>query len=353
VAVDDLVRNPGAWLSMERDTGIVISSRVRLARNVKGALFPGWAGEEESVRLYRDVLKALQRVSSVVDPVFLDMAGLDPVDREVLKERHLISHEFAEKGAGSGLVVSGDEDIAIMINEEDHIRLQSISPGMNLPGVWEKINTVDSELEDYLEYAFSPRLGYLTACPSNVGTGLRTSAMMHLCGLKLMNEIEPVIRGLDKIGFTVRGLQGEGTEAYGNMFQVSNQITMGEKEEAIIERLVEVVRQVTRYEQNARTRLMEGKKTFVLDQIGRAFGVLLHAQALSSREAVDLLSGLRLGVEFGIVRNLTVTGVNEIMLLTQPGHLQKMAKKALDPEERDEVRASIVREKLKNTAISV
>lgn len=351
MVIDDLVKSPGSWLSMAQDTGIVISSRVRLARNVKDVAFPGWAGEDECIRLCSDLLRIFEKVPSVIDPMFLDMGSLKPVDKEVLKERHLISNELAEKGAGSGLLVAKDERIAVMINEEDHIRLQAISPGMNLPAVWKMVNSVDSELENHIVYAFSPRFGYLTACPSNVGTGLRASVMMHLSGLSLMNEIKPVINGLNKIGLAVRGLLGEGTEAYGNMFQISNQATLGESEDAIIGRLVQVVNEVVRHEQNARARLMEGKKTYMLDQIGRAFGVLLHARVLPSKEAVDLLSGLRLGVEFSVVKNLSVAHINEIMLLTQPGHLQKIAGKNLGPEERDQVRARIVREKLKNVKL--
>lgn len=344
--VDDLVTRPGSWLSMEQDTGIVISSRVRLARNVFGSPFPGWAREKESTRMYARIRSALEQLESIKDPLMFDIAGLDPVDRDVLRERHLISNEFANKGAGSALMVAENEHIAIMINEEDHLRLQAISPGRNLDAIWKRINDVDSELEKYLQYAFSRTLGYLSACPTNVGTGLRASVMMHLSGLRLMDEIGQVIKGLEKMGFAVRGLLGEGSEAYGNMFQISNQSTLGEREEDIISQLNEISDELVRHEQNARMRLMEGRRSYVLDQIGRAFGVLVNAHILPSREAVDLLSGIRLGVEMGLVKNLTIAQLNEILLLTQPGHLQKMEKKTLGPGERDHVRARIVRNKL-------
>jgi protein arginine kinase len=239
-----------------------------------------------------------------------------------------------------------------MINEEDHLRLQAISPGMNLPAVWDRVNALDTELESRLEYAFSPQLGYLTACPSNVGTGLRASVMMHLSGLRLTNEIQAVVKGLGKLGIAVRGLLGEGTEAHGNMFQVSNQGTLGEAEDAIIEGLIEVVAELTQHEQNARARLMEGRRTYVLDQIGRAYGVLSHARVLSSQEAIDMLSALRLGLELKLIDGLSISGLNEIMLLTQPGHLQKMAGHPLGPEERDELRASTVKRELGNVAIA-
>lgn len=349
--IDEMVRRPGSWLSTRDDTGIVISSRVRLARNLKGARFPGWAGEQECVELCARLRHVFSNLTSIADPICFDMEKLAPVDKDVLKERHLISNELAAKGAGSALIVARDEHVALMINEEDHLRLQAIKPGLDLKAVWEQIDGVDSELEKELDYAYSRRLGYLTACPSNVGTGLRASVMMHLSGLRLLNEIEPLIRGLEKIGFAVRGLLGEGTEANGNMFQVSNQSTLGENERTIIDGLTEIVMEVARHEQNARERLMESRKTYVLDQIGRAFGILTHARVLSSDEAIDLLSGLRLGVELDMLENLTVVGINAIMLLTQPGHLQKMSGKALGPRERDEARAEIVCNKLKDVII--
>lgn len=352
MVLDDLVRNPGSWLSMRRGTGIIISSRMRLARNVRGVPFPGWASEEQAVALCGRLRGIVEGLQSVSNPLFLDMSQVSATDREVLKERHLISNELAEQGNGSGLIVSEDERVAVMINEEDHLRLQAIVPGMNLTSVWSKVDAVDSELEDHLEYAFSPRLGYLTACPTNVGTGLRASVMMHLSGLRLLDELGPVIKGLERLGFAVRGLLGEGTEAFGNMFQVSNQVTLGEAEETIIDDLAKVVAEVADHEQNARARLMEGRRDFLLDQIGRAFGILLHARVLDSQEAVDLLSGLRLGVEFGVVRQLSVARINELMLMIQPGHLQKTAGQPLDADARDALRAEIVRKRLKGVTVS-
>lgn len=350
--IDDFVSRPGSWLSVERDAGIVVSSRVRLARNLKGAPFPKWASKDECARLCNKLRKAFEEMPIASEALFLDIDDMSEVDREILKERHLISREFAENGAGRGLIVAKDERIAIMINEEDHIRLQGIWSGMNLPAVWRKVDAADTELERFLDYAFSHQLGYLTACPSNVGTGLRASVMMHLPGLKLLNEIGPVVKGLDKIGLAVRGLLGEGTEAYGNMFQISNQRTMGETEQAIIDHLIQIISELIDHEQNARARLMEKKKNFVFDQVGRAFGILTHAMALPSQEAVDLLSALRLGVELELVKGLTVGQINEIMLLTQPGHLQKLAGSILGHEERDEMRAGIVRCKLMDVSIS-
>lgn len=351
MVVDALVKRPGSWLSMHQDTGVIISSRVRLARNLNGRLFPAWADADERTRICHDILEAFRHVEALPKPLFLDMGTIDSVDKEILKERHLISSELAVRGAGSGLLVSADEHVAVMINEEDHLRIQSIRPGMLLPEVWAAVDRIDSELEEHVEYAFSHRLGYLTACPSNLGTGLRASVMMHLSGLRLTNEMDPVINGLERIGVTVRGLLGEGTEAYGNMFQISNRTTIGESEDKIITRLTEVVEEVAAHERNARERLMEDRRAVILDQVGRAVGIALNARIISSNEAVELLSALRLGVDFGLVKETSVTRLNEIMLLTQPGHLQKISNRELPPEERDELRAQLIREKLKNIAI--
>ena len=353
VFVDELVKNPGSWLSMRKDTGIAISSRVRLARNISGGAFPGWAGEEERVRLCVQLQKALNDLTAITTPTFLDMGSLAEMDKEILRERHLISTEMVERGRGSGVAISDDEGIAIMINEEDHLRLQAIAPGMQLVETWERINSVDSELEQSLDYAFADQLGYLTACPSNVGTGLRASVMLHLAGLRMLNEVEPVINGLERLGVTGRGLLGGGTEAHGNMFQVSNQQTLGASEDAIIQNLISTVNEVIQHEQNARWRIIEKREAHLTDMISRARGILLNCRILSSHEAVDLLSALRLGVEMEIVGNLRVARINEIMLLTQPAHLQKIAGRVLNPEERDELRAGMVREKLDGANILV
>ena len=348
MTLEELIKKPGAWLAAPRPTEICISSRVRLARNLKDERFPGWTDEEGRVRVARRLRDALQAAPSMRNAAYLDMGVLSPADKEILNERHLISHELAERGKGSGLVVSADERIAVMVNEEDHLRLQCILPGLDAEAAWRRIDAVDSELEEAVDYAFSPRLGYITACPTNLGTGLRASVMMHLSGLKLMDEVDPVINGLEKIGLTVRGLTGEGTEAHGNMFQISNQMTIGETEESIVKRLCHAAEQVERHERHARLRLLEGKRMYLLDQVGRALGLLLHARVLPSREAIELLSGVRLGVELGLVQNVEAARIHELILLTQPGHLQKISGEELTPEERDELRARVISERLKN-----
>ncbi len=350
---DDFINRPGVWLSTDEDTGIVISSRVRLARNLKNSPFPDWAKESEAVKVYDRVRHAIANSDSMKDPLYFEIASMEAVDREVLRERRLISNEFVDKGVGSALAVSKNEHVAIMINEEDHLRLTAISPGRNLYSTWKLIDDIDSEMEKYVDYAFSRELGYLSACPTNVGTGLRVSVMMHLSGLRLLDEIGQVVRGLEKTGFTVRGLLGEGSEAYGNMFQISNQSTLGESEETIIASMIAITDELVMHEQNARMRLLESREMFLYDQIGRAFGILSNARVLTSSEAVDMLSGLRLGVEMGVVNGLSVSQINELLLTIQPGHLQKIEGKVLDPEERDMVRAKIVSEKLINVSIAI
>lgn len=344
--VDDLLQQPGAWLDVERDHGPVISSRIRLARNLRRAAFPGWAGEQECERIWNEVAPLLTRLPSLAPAAALAMGELDEMERQILLERHLVSREQSSKGRGSGVVFRRDETLSAMVNEEDHLRIQGMRPGLDLPRLWAEVDRLDSEIEERLDYAFSARLGYLTACPTNVGTGLRASVMLHLPGLVLMNEINPLMKGLGKIGLAVRGLMGEGTEASGNMFQVSNQMTLGESETQIIHTIEQIVQELLEHEQNARARLMERRESMVRDHAGRAYGILCHAHILTSKEALDLLSGLRLGVDVGILPGVERRVVDELMLLTQPGHLQKLEQKALKPKERDRFRARLVRERL-------
>jgi len=351
MTLDDLVGRPGAWLAAATGPQVVVSSRIRLARNLAGLAFPGWAGPEECVRI-QDSLWTVLGKARILQPSFrVDLAATSPVDRDFLRERHLISNELAQKTQGSSLVMREDERLSVMVNEEDHLRLQAMSPGFHLGELWTAIDELDSTLEGSLSYAFSGRLGYLTACPTNVGTGLRASVMAHLPGLRLINEIEPVVKGLVKIGLAVRGLQGEGTEAFGNMFQISNQTTLGESEQVIIERLEQIVNEVETHEKNARARLMEQRESRVRDFVGRAFGVLSNACVLASNESLELLSALRLGVELGRVKGMEVGDVNRLVVETQPGHLQKAVGRGLSPDERDEARAVAVRKAIRRASI--
>jgi protein arginine kinase len=326
---------------------IVMSSRVRLARNIKGAAFPGWAKKPERVRVLELIRPAIESLPEMKDAFGETMDSLSTLDKQILVERHLISREHAAKSAGSGLVLNRDETLCFMINEEDHLRMQALRPGLQLRQAWTAIDQADSALEKKLEYAFNPELGYLTACPTNIGTGIRVSAMLHLPGLVLAEQINPIIQSVNKLGLAVRGLYGEGTEALGNVFQVSNQMTLGESEGAIVERLEKVLAQIIEHEENARASLLEKKPKMVYNHIGRAYGILANAHSISSKETMNLLSLMRLGVDVGLFPGVDRALVDELFILTQPAHLQKQHSEKLSAEERDLLRADMVRERLK------
>jgi len=325
---------------------IVLSSRVRLARNVRGLPFPGWAKKADRVKVLELIRPAVESLPQLKDAFSRSLDQITSLDKHVLVERHLISREHAAKSAGSGVVLARDESLCVMINEEDHLRMQSLRPGLQLREAWKAIDQIDSALEKKLEYAFSPELGYLTACPTNLGTGIRVSAMLHLPGLVLAEQINQIIQAVNKLGLAVRGLYGEGTEALGNVFQVSNQMTLGETELDILEKLNKVVTQIIEHEENARKKLMERKPRAVYNQIGRAYGTLAHAYSISSKETMNLLSMLRLGVDLGMFPGVDRAQLDELIILTQPGHLQHMRRRKLNVEERDIVRADMLRERL-------
>lgn len=348
MTLDDMVRRHGGWLEAGIDEDPVISSRIRLARNIEEYCFPDWASEEEKQAIWKRCDEIFQTTKTAF--IRWGMDETEDLDKEILFERHLISQELAVKNDGCGVFVSPDECLSIMVNEEDHIRIQSLQPGLNLMAAWRAADKIDDELEAELTYAFSPKLGYLTSCPSNVGTGMRASVMLHLPGLVLMEEMEPVINGISKIGLAVRGMWGEGTEAAGNMFQISNQITLGRREDEIIAHLEQIVLELVEHEQNARDRLMEEKSLVMEDHVARAFGVLSNARLISSIEALNLLSTLRLGLDLGMVDQISRRDLDTLFISIQPAHLQKLEDKDLDPEERDIVRAEMLREYMENAA---
>jgi protein arginine kinase len=258
----------------------------------------------------------------------------------------LISREHAAKNVGSGLAINDRETISVMVNEEDHLRMQAIKSGLQLKNVFKLIDKVDTELEEQLDFAFSPRLGYLTACPTNVGTGMRASAMVHLPAMVLSDQINQVVQAVNKLGLAVRGLYGEGTEALGNVFQVSNQTTLGERESEVIDRLNKVILQIVEHEENARSTLLEKKPRVVYDQVGRAYGILTNAHTVSSKEALNLLSLLRMGVDVEMFPAATRGTVDELFIHSQPAHVQKTAERKLTAEERDVFRADVIRQRL-------
>jgi protein arginine kinase len=329
---------------------IVMSSRVRLARNIRGLAFPGWAKKAERVKALEIMRPAVEKLPQLTGAYSETMDNLPPLEKQILVERHLISREHAAKGAGSGLVLNKEESLCVMINEEDHLRMQALRPGLQLKQAWMAIDQVDSDLEKKLDYAFNTDLGYLTACPTNLGTGIRVSAMLHLPGLVLAEQINQIIQSVNKLGLAVRGLYGEGTEALGNVFQVSNQMTLGEAETDIVERLNKVLLQIIEHEENARATLLEKKPKMVYNHIGRAYGILANAHSISSKETMNLLSLMRLGVDLEEFPSSDRVLIDELFIVTQPAHLQKQFTEKLGAEERDLLRSDMLRERLRQVS---
>lgn len=329
---------------------IVMSSRVRLARNLKSGAFPGWAKKPERIRVLELIRPAVENLPEMKDSFSEAMDNLSALDKQILVERHLISREHAARTAGSGLVLNREESLCVMINEEDHLRMQALRPGLQLKQAWQAIDHVDSELERKLDYAFSPDLGYLTACPTNLGTGIRVSAMLHLPGLVLAEQINPIIQSVSRLGLAVRGLYGEGTEALGNLFQVSNQQTLGESEMTIVERLDKVLSQIIEHEENARGTLLEKKPKMIYNHIGRAYGILANAHSITSKETMNLLSLMHLGMDMGLFPGVDRSLVDELFIMTQPAHLQKQHSEKLSAEERDLLRADMLRDRLRSVS---
>jgi protein arginine kinase len=342
-----LVKHPADWMTGgQGEHGAVLTSRIRLARNLRRHPFPGWARREQRAEALDFMRPAIEAMPVMKDAFSQELCDLTAVQKQVMVERHLISREHAARGDGSAAVIERRQSFSIMLNEEDHLRMQAIRPGLQLTAAFCALSELDSSLEDQLEFAFDPALGYLTACPTNLGTGLRASAMLHLPALVLSDQIGQVLQAVNKIGLAVRGLYGEGTESLGNLYQISNQSTLGESEETIIRRLERVITQVATHERNAREKLMEDDPEMVADKIGRAYGTLRYAHIIDSKEALNHLSLLRLGGTLGFFPRETVVLCDTLLMDIQPAHLQLNANQALTPEERDSIRAKTVRERL-------
>lgn len=344
----DLTSRAGEWL---RGAGpmheVVISSRVRLARNLAGMPFLSRCTEEQKRgiegRLREEILAA-----GIAGQVFyVDLESAGPLDRELLVERHLISRQHADRDDPRGVAISGDERVAIMVNEEDHLRIQVLRSGLQLDEAVEEISRVDDLLEERLDYAFHRRFGYLTACPTNVGTGLRVSVMLHLPALKMTGEIEKVFRAAGDLKLAIRGLYGEGTEAHGDFFQVSNQTTLGKSEEQIAREFCEqIIPNFIEYERQARTAILARQASAVEDKVSRALALLRSAKLMSSEEAMYLLSLVRLGAHLGLVPGAELKTVNELFLLSQPAHLQKVLGREMAPAQRGQARVEFIRQRL-------
>jgi protein arginine kinase len=341
-----LQRNP--WTEPDAaENDVVLSSRVRLARNLAGHAFPGHSRVEQQRRIFSQILETVERLESFHPEFAVEISELDKPGKQLLVERGLATRELCRKGRGSGVAADLRQNTCVIINEEDHLRLQAVAPGLDFQAVWHKAAAVETELGTRKPFAFHPELGYLTACPTNAGTGLRVSAMLHLPGLVLRDQMPQVLRAADKLRLTVRGLFGEGTDAIGNVFQVSNQATLGESEESILQRLEKICRQVVWAERNARQWLVTKASERLLDRIGRAYGILRFAHSLSAEEALSQLCWLRLAATIGITPGLTTVKVGELIMQTQPGHLQLAQEAELEKHQAERVRAEIIRNSLR------
>ena len=327
---------------------VVLMTRLRLARNLAGYPFPGWAKETQRSAILAACTNAIAALPQMKKGFAVAINEVSDLEKQILVERHLISRELSSAKGGAGLVISSDQSQVVMINEEDHLRIQVLRAGYQLKKVWNTINQLDSDLEGMLDYAFSPELGYLTACPTNLGTGLRASAMMHLPALVISSQMEKVVRAVNQLGMVVRGWLGEGSDASGSIFQISNQTTLGESEENIIKRLTSVLNTIIEHELNARQNLLEADSGKLFDKIGRAYGILQNSHVLSSGEAMNLLSLLRLGVDLRVFPEANRGAIDRLFIEAQPGHLQHAQKGEFEAGQRDLLRAARLRAEFAN-----
>ncbi len=324
------------------ESEIVISSRVRLARNIADYPFPYLSSDSQSEEILNMTYKTVQSFKEKF--YTLKISELEPLDRQVLVEKHLISPLLVKESRSSAVLLREDEGVSIMVNEEDHLRIQCLFPGLQLDKAWDAANEYDNLLEEHINYAFHEELGYLTSCPTNVGTGLRASVMVHLPALVLTNQINRILSAISQVGLAVRGFYGEGTEISGNLVQISNQITLGQSETEILQNLYGVTRQIIEQEQKARQSLLNESRDYLADRAGRALGLLTNARLMTSQEAMNLLSDLRIGVDLRLVEGPPAKVLNELLVLTRPASLQKLAGKKLSSTDRDVTRAKLLRE---------
>lgn len=344
-----------SWMKTDGPQGdIVLGTRCRLARNLAGVPFPNVASRDQ----LRDVLGKAKQLVSRLEPLgnftYAEMATMESLDRLVLVEEHLISPTHLDNPQHKAVVLNSESNISIMVNEEDHLRIQVLKPGLQLNEAWKTINELDDFIEKHLDYAYDLQLGYLTSCPTNVGTALRASVMLHLPALRRLGKVQEVLGTVSKFGLTVRGLYGEGSDVWGNVFQLSNQITLGHTEEETIEYLARFTAQILHSERQAREYLLEeGRRLETEDWLYRAYGILSQARTLTSKEAMELLSALKLGLDLGVIVESDLATLNRLLVQIRSAHLQKMMGQSLPTQEQDRIRASLIRETLKNNQMEI
>jgi protein arginine kinase len=349
VKIDSLTNAVGEWLKgTGPESDIVMSSRVRLARNVAHYPFVSRATDQERGEVEEFLRGQLAQSASAKQLDYLNVGQLEEVDRQFLVERQLISREHAEAEGARGVAIDAGEQVSLMINEEDHLRIQCMHSGLDLLGAWEQIRQVDDALEAVVPYAFHQRWGYLTACPTNVGTGIRVSVMLHLPALVISRQIDKVFRSLHKISLAVRGLYGEGSQALGDFYQISNQTTLGKTEEELVGQVSDVVPVLIEYERRARDFLVRESQLNIHDQVSRAIGILRTAQTISTEETMQHLSRVRMGVLLGLISDVSISDINVLLVRTQPAHLQKLRGMELDSSDRNIERARYLRQHFEN-----
>ncbi len=341
-----LLLQQSAWMEETDVPSVVLSSRIRLARNVENTPFPHVLSAEEAAKTEKTLVEALASVNVEGDSLeYLSLDRLMPVERQVLIEKHLISPALADQPQARGVALAKDHRMAVMVNEEDHLRLQVLLPGNQLLETYRLASALDDALEGYLDFAYREAQGYVTACPTNVGTGLRASVMVHLPALAMTNQVQQVLGALTHLGLAVRGLYGEGSQAFGHIFQVSNQITLGKSEEDILAHLGAVTGQIVEHEMQAREALKRQAPLILEDKVWRARGILQNARLLTSEDTLHLLSHDRLGIDMGILQKSKRTFAT-LLVESRPGCLQYSLERELDPGQRDAERAGLIRKAL-------
>lgn len=345
--VRDLINRPAKWLDGSgEENEIILSSRIRIARNLDKRRFTHNAPADELSAILGHTHSAAAGTTAFGGSEFFDMGNVSTLDRQFLAERHLVSREFLFNSSNRGLMVNPTEELCLMINEEDHLRIQAFSSGLELAKAHDLADRLDSELSSQVEFAYSERFGYLTACPTNLGTGVRASVLIHLPGLVHTKEIHKLLDSLRQLHHSIRGLYGEGTEVMGNFFQLSNSAALGTPESVIVSNLREMVVRLMRFERRAREMLFRKARSLLEDKVWRAYGLLCYSRSVSSKEALSLISAVRLGVGVGLIKDVPMKTLNELLVYIQPGHLQTLEGRSMEPRERDEARATLIRKTL-------
>jgi protein arginine kinase len=346
--IEDLTERIGEWLrGSGPESDIVMSSRIRLARNVADFPFIRRCSDIDRANLESTIRENMKRNPRLAELDFVNVALLEQIDRQFLVERQLISRELSDAEGARSVAIEKEERLSVMINEEDHLRIQVMHSGFDLQNAWERINELDDMIESQIRYAYHQQYGYLTACPTNVGTGMRVSVLVHLPALVITQQIDKVFRSLQRINLVVRGLYGEGSQAMGDFYQVSNQITLGKTEEDLVRRVSEVVPVLIKYERKAREYLINENQHDLFDQVSRAYGTLQNAQQISSEETMHLLSRVRMGVNLGLIGNVEIPTINKLFVHTQPAHLQKLTRAILSNSQRNIERANYLQSHLR------